>query len=208
MTVLPHAGGDRPDHIEITEDPAPGGTGIDLSSRQFWSRPLAEREAAFEVLRERPGLAFFAEPDPGADWMPRGPGYYAVTRTAIEEIVRWSSPVVWMRRTVASAATLGGQHLDAGAKVVLFYNSANRDAAVFDRPHDFDLRRQPNSHLGFGAPGPHYCLGAHLARREIALIWQALLERTPSIVATQPPERLTSSFINGIKRLPCEVSPC
>jgi methyl-branched lipid omega-hydroxylase len=80
------------------------------------------------------------------------------TRSAVDEIVRWSSPVVWMRRTAAAATTLGGQPLTAGDKVVLFYNSANRDSAVFDQPHDFDISRRPNPHLGFGAPGAHFCL--------------------------------------------------
>lgn len=131
-----------------------------------------------------------------------------LTRSAVDEIVRWSSPVVWMRRTAAAATTLGGQPLTAGDKVVLFYNSANRDSAVFDQPHDFDISRRPNPHLGFGAPGAHFCLGAHLARREIALIWEALLQRAPGIVAAGPADRLSSSFINGIKRLPCEVLPC
>jgi cytochrome P450 len=129
-----------------------------------------------------------------------------LARTAADEIVRWSSPVTWMRRTAATAATLGGQSLAAGDKVVLFYGSANRDGAAFDQPHRFDIGRQPNPHLGFGAPGPHFCLGAHLARREIALLWQALLERVPGITAAGPPERLASSFINGIKRLPCAVA--
>lgn len=130
-----------------------------------------------------------------------------VTPTAVDEVVRWTSPVTWMRRTVAAPVELGGQHLDPGAKVLLFYRSANRDDAAFDDPFVFDVRRTPNPHLGFGAAGPHFCLGARLARREIAVMWQELLTRLPDIRATAEPQRLLSSFVNGVKHLPCEWTP-
>lgn len=130
-----------------------------------------------------------------------------VTPTAVDEIVRCASPVTWMRRTVAAPVALGGQHLDAGDKVLLFYRSANRDETVFDDPFRFDVRRAPNPHVGFGAAGPHFCLGAHLARRETGVMWRELLTRLPDIHATGPPERLRSSFVNGIKHLAFEWSP-
>ncbi|MGH8980364.1 MAG: cytochrome P450 [Acidimicrobiales bacterium] len=130
-----------------------------------------------------------------------------VTPTAVDEIVRWSSPVTWMRRTVASPVELGGQQMEAGDKVLLFYRSANRDDAVFEDPFRFDVQRSPNPHLGFGAAGPHFCLGAHLARREIAVMWREVLTRLPDIRSTAPPQRLLSSFVNGIKHLPCEWTP-
>ena len=130
-----------------------------------------------------------------------------VTPTAVDEVVRWASPVTWMRRTVATPVELGGQQLDAGDKVLLFYRSANRDDAVFEDPFRFDVRRTPNPHVGFGAAGPHFCLGAHLARREIAVMWRELLTRLPDIRATAPPQRLLSTFVNGIKHLPCEWTP-
>jgi methyl-branched lipid omega-hydroxylase len=130
-----------------------------------------------------------------------------VTPTAVDEVVRWTSPVTWMRRTVASPVELGGQQLDTGDKVLLFYRSANRDEAVFDDPFTFDVERTPNPHIGFGAAGPHFCLGAHLARRELSVIWRELLTRLPDIRATAPPQRLRSSFVNGIKHLPCEWTP-
>lgn len=130
-----------------------------------------------------------------------------VTPTAVDEIVRYASPVTWMRRTVAAPVTLGGQHLDAGDKVLLFYRSANRDDAVFEDPFRFDVRRAPNPHVGFGAAGPHFCLGAHLARREVGVMWRELLTRLPDIHATEPPQRLRSSFVNGIKHLAAEWSP-
>jgi len=121
--------------------------------------------------------------------------------TATEEIVRWASPVTWMRRTLARGYTLSGFELRESEHVLLFYNSANRDEDVFSDPFVFDVGRSPNDHLGFGAPGPHFCLGAHLARREIAVMWRELLARTPSIEATGPPARLASSFVNGVKHL-------
>jgi cytochrome P450 len=126
----------------------------------------------------------------------------ALSKTAVEEIVRWASPVIWMRRTLATDYTLSGFDLKAGERVLLFYNSANRDEAVFENPYVFDLGRSPNDHYGFGAPGPHFCLGAHLARREIMVMWRQLLSRAPSIHPTGPPDQLASSFVNGIKHLP------
>ena len=129
------------------------------------------------------------------------------TGTAVEEIVRWSTPVIHFRRTVTTdGARLGDHEFDAGEKVVLWYNSANRDEAVFEHPERFDLSRHPNDHVGFGGPGPHYCLGAHLARREIGVMYRELLRRFPNIRATAPPERLRSNFINGIKHLQCSVN--
>jgi cytochrome P450 len=87
----------------------------------------------------------------------------------------------------------------------MYYTSANRDEDVFDDPFRFDIRRSPNPHVGFGGPGPHFCLGAHLARREITVMFRELLGRVPQLEAAGEPERLRSSFINGIKHLPCRV---
>ena len=129
------------------------------------------------------------------------------TATAVEEIVRWSTPVIHFRRTVTTdGARLGDHEFSKGEKVVLWYNSANRDESVFEDPQRFDLSRHPNEHIGFGGPGPHYCLGAHLARREIGVMFRELLGRFPDIGGTAPPERLRSNFINGIKHLPCSVN--
>jgi cytochrome P450 len=129
-----------------------------------------------------------------------------VTPTAVEEIVRWASPVIWMRRTVAEDTVLSGEELHAGDKLILFYNSANRDEDVFDDPFTFDVRRSPNPHVGFGAPGPHFCLGAHLARREVAVMFRELFTRLPDIHSVGEPDRLKSSFVNGIKHLDYEFS--
>ena len=124
---------------------------------------------------------------------------------AVEEIVRYSSPVIFMRRTLTQDYAMNGQDYREGDKVVLYYYSANRDESVFDDPERFDITRSPNPHIAFGAAGPHFCLGAHLARREITVMLRELLTRVPDISAGEP-DRLLSSFVNGIKRLPCEFT--
>jgi methyl-branched lipid omega-hydroxylase len=124
---------------------------------------------------------------------------------AVEEIVRYVSPVIWMRRSVTRDCTLNGHDFREGDKAVLFYWSANRDEAVFTDPQRFDISRSPNPHVGFGGAGPHFCLGAHLARREITAMLRELLQRAPRIRAAAEPDRLLSNFINGIKHLPCEL---
>ena len=142
-------------------------------------------------------------PDQRAIWMA---DVERVTPTAVEEVVRCATPVIWMRRTATRDTTLGGRPVGEGDKLLLFYNSANRDEAVFADPYAFDVLRSPNDHVGFGGPGPHHCLGAHLARREISVMWRELFRRLPDIAATAEPDRLRSSFINGIKHLPCAWS--
>jgi cytochrome P450 len=142
-------------------------------------------------------------PEQRATW---AADFDGVAPSAVEEIVRWASPVIFMRRTATRDAELAGQPVAKGDKFLLFYNSGNRDEAVFDDPFAFDLTRQPNDHVGFGGPGPHYCLGAHLARREITVMYRELFRELPDIEMCGEPERLLSSFINGIKHLPCRFS--
>jgi cytochrome P450 len=127
--------------------------------------------------------------------------------TAVEEIVRWASPVVYMRRTVTQDVELSGTKMAAGDKVALWYNSANRDESKFANPWAFDVTRDPNPHLGFGGGGAHFCLGANLARREIRVAFDELRREIPDIVATQEPARLLSQFIHGIKTLPVAWTP-
>jgi cytochrome P450 len=136
-------------------------------------------------------------PEQKRRWM-ADPG---LTKPAVEEIVRWASPVIWMRRTATQDTEVNGQQFKAGDKLILFYNSANRDESVFASPYDFDLARDPNPHFGFGAPGPHFCLGANLARREISVAFRKMFEQMPDLEVAGEPDRLRSSFINGIKRL-------
>lgn len=127
---------------------------------------------------------------------------------AVEEIVRVASPVMHFRRTVTTDGTvLGGQELNAGDKIVLWYGSGNRDESVFENPYDFDITRDNSNHIGFGGPGPHFCLGAHLARRQINVLFRELLTRLPDIAVVGEPDYLRSNFINGIKHLNVEFTP-
>ena len=133
--------------------------------------------------------------------------FEAVAPTAVEEIVRWATPVIHFRRTVTEDTELGGQKLRAGEKIVLWYNSANRDEDAIEEPYRFDVTRTPNEHVGFGGPGAHHCLGANLARREITVVFRELLRRLPDLEITGAPEMLRSNFIHGIKRMPCAFTP-
>ncbi|TPG33656.1 cytochrome P450 [Mycolicibacterium hodleri] len=133
--------------------------------------------------------------------------YDALAPTAVEEVVRWASPVAYMRRTVTRDTELSGVKLVAGSKVSLWYGSANRDLEKFESPWSFDVRRHPNPHLGFGGGGAHFCLGANLARREITVAFEELHRKIPDIAASEEPARLQSAFIHGIKRLPVAWTP-
>jgi cholest-4-en-3-one 26-monooxygenase len=126
---------------------------------------------------------------------------------AVEEFLRWISPVMYFRRTATAATEVRGQKIGAGEKVVMYYPSANRDEEIFERADEFDVTRSPNPHLAFGGGGPHFCLGASLARLEIKCMFEELLSRLPDIELAGPPARLRSNFINGIKRMPVRYSP-
>jgi cytochrome P450 len=140
------------------------------------------------------------------DWWQADPE--ARTATSVEEILRWASPVLHMRRTVThDGVRLGDKEFSEGDKVVLWYRSANRDASVFDAPNDLVLDRDPNPHVAFGAPGPHFCLGAHLARLEIGVAYQEIFKTLPDIHAVGEPEYLRTNFIHGIKHLRAEFTP-
>ncbi|HEX4813687.1 MAG TPA: cytochrome P450 [Nonomuraea sp.] len=138
-------------------------------------------------------------PDQRALWLEDLDGRAA---GAVEEIVRLASPVNFMRRKVTRDHEMNGTLYRAGEKAVLFYWAANRDESVFADPYRFDIARDPNPHVGFGGPGPHFCLGAHLARREITVMFRELLRRVPHIEGGKP-DRLHSMFINGIKHMEC-----
>ncbi len=143
-------------------------------------------------------------PDQRAAW---ARDFDAVAATAVEEIVRWATPVIHFRRTATCDTEIGGQKIRAGEKVIMFYSSANRDEAVFPDPYRFDVRRTPNEHVGYGGPGPHFCLGAHLARREITVMFRELFKRLPDLEIVAEPAYLLSFFIHGIKHLPCAFTP-
>lgn len=126
------------------------------------------------------------------------------SKTAVEEMVRWATPVIHFRRTATEDTEINGTPISAGEKVVMFYNSGNRDERVFTDPYRFDVARpaQP-AQVGFGAGGPHFCLGANLARREMAVMFDEIRRRLPSLRITGEPAYLQSNFINGIKRMQC-----
>ncbi len=125
--------------------------------------------------------------------------------TAVEEVLRWVSPVMDFRRTATRDAVVGGQDIAEGDKLVLFYPSANRDEDVFDTPDVFDIARNPNPHISFGGGGPHFCLGAHLARLELRTLFETLADRVPDLRLAGPVRRLRSNFINGIKEMPVRL---
>ncbi len=130
------------------------------------------------------------------------------TPEAIEEVVRWGSPVIHMRRTATADTRIGDQDIAAGDKVVMWYWSANRDESVFADGHRFDiLRPNAKAQYGYGAGGPHFCLGANLARREITMMFRELFKWLPDLEVTSEPARLLSPFINGIKRMNCRFTP-
>jgi cytochrome P450 len=149
-------------------------------------------------------LALDAHPDQRALWQADPVG---IAATGVDEIVRWGSPIIWMRRTVGQDTVLGDQELHEDDKLLLFYNSANRDEEAFENPYTFDVRRSPNPHVGFGSAGPHFCLGAHLARQEIGVLFRQLFARLPDIAVQGEPDRLRSTFINGVKHLDCTFTP-
>ena len=126
------------------------------------------------------------------------------TKTAVEEIVRYATPVIHFRRTATEDTEINGQPIKQGEKVVMFYQSGNRDERVFTDPDRFDITRPlAPAQVGFGAGGPHFCLGANLARREVAVMFDEIRRRVPTLEITGEPAYLQSSFINGIKRMQC-----
>jgi cholest-4-en-3-one 26-monooxygenase len=147
-------------------------------------------------------LALFEHPD---QWerLRREPDVF---ETMADEVLRYTTPLNHMRRTAVHDMEIGGQEVAAGDHVVLWYSSGNFDESAFDEPLRFDLGRTPNEHLTFGGGGPHYCLGAHLARLEIRVIYEELVARIPALEPDGPVERLKSVLANGIKRMPVRIA--
>jgi len=141
-------------------------------------------------------MAFFEFPEQWERYRAERPA------TAVDEIVRWATPVMTFQRTAMEDTTVGGVDIAKGQRVALCYSSANFDSDVFDHPERFDVTRDPNPHVGFGGGGPHYCLGANLAKVEINLMFNAIADHMPEIAPAGPARRLRSAWINGIKELP------
>ena len=146
-------------------------------------------------------LALFEHPDQRA----RLVADPALLPAAIEEMLRWVTPVVHFRRTATADCEIAGQRIAAGDKVVMWYSSANRDEAQFPDADRFDVGRTPNDHVAFGAGGPHFCLGASLARLEARILFEELLTRLPTLTQAGDAVHLRSNFINGITSLPVSV---
>ncbi len=127
--------------------------------------------------------------------------------SAAEEIIRWATPVMQFQRTALKDYVLGGQQIKKGDRVAIYYSSANRDATALDAPDRFDITREENEHVAFGGGGPHFCLGANLARAEIRIIFNAIADRMPDIQQLGEPRPLRSMFLHAIKELPVRYAP-
>jgi cytochrome P450 len=190
----------------VTKLLQPDENGEELSVHEFDVFVLMLAVAGNETTRNAASggmLAFFEHPD---QWR-RLIDDPSLAETAADEVVRFVSPVNLFRRTATQDTVLHGRKIAEGDKVVVFYASANRDPAVFDRPDTFDIGRDPNPHIGFGGGGPHFCLGAHLARLELSVLFETVSRRMPDIELAGNVRRLRSNFINGIKEMPVRFGP-
>jgi cholest-4-en-3-one 26-monooxygenase len=173
--------------------------GEELTSDEFGFFALMLSVAGNETTRNATShgmLAFFEHPDQWEIFKRERP------ETTADEIVRWSTPIVVFQRTAKEDTELGGQQIKAGDRVGMYYAAANFDPEVFEDPYTFDIKRDPNPHLGFGGTGAHYCLGANLAKLEINLIFNALADALPDITLIGEPKRLRSGWLHGIKEIP------
>jgi len=173
--------------------------GDELTSDEFGFFVILLAVAGNETTRNAIShgmLAFLENPDQWELFKAERP------RTAVDEIVRWATPVTVFQRTATRDTELGGQLIKKGQRVGMFYRSANFDEEVFENPEQFNILRNPNPHVGFGGTGAHYCLGANLARLEIDLMFNAIADAMPAIIKAGDPQRLRSGWLNGVKRLP------
>jgi cytochrome P450 len=178
-----------------------------MSSQEFGSFFILLVVAGNETTRNAIShgmLQLTEHPNQKAAWYG---DFESMTKGAVEEIVRWASPVIHFRRTATRDTEIRGVKIKEGEKVVMWYNSGNRDEEIYENPHQFNIARTlAPAQVGFGAGGPHFCLGANLARREIAVMFDEIRRRLPNLVITGEPAYLQSNFINGIKRMPCRIN--
>jgi cholest-4-en-3-one 26-monooxygenase len=192
---------ERPREDITTKLLMPDAAGETLTEEEFDMFVLLLVVAGNETTRNAASggmLALFENPE---QWQ-RLVADPSLARTASDEIVRWVSPVNLFRRTATTDTVIGDQEIKEDDKIVVFYSSANRDEDVFANAGSFDIGRDPNPHIGFGGGGAHFCLGNHLAKLELRVLFEVLAERLPNLAQAGPARRLRSNFINGIKDLP------
>ena len=181
----------------------PGGEPLtDAEFNNFFAVLMIAGQEASRHSISQGVLALMDHPDQLADLQEGRPG---LMDRAVEEIIRWATPIYYFRRTATRPVEMGGQVIREGDKVTIWYISANFDEEVFDDPHRFDIGRHPNPQVSFGKGGPHFCLGAALGRLQVKVAIEELLPRLSDLRLTGPAERLQSNFIHGIKRMPVTV---
>ena len=176
----------------------------DLTQREFDVYFVLLATAGNETTRHTitHGLLALMEHPDQLDRLRQDPSLYA---TAADEMLRWATAVHYFRRTTTRDTELAGTEIPAGSKVATWLTSGNRDETVFENPDAFDVARQPNKHMAFGPGGIHHCLGAHLARLEVRVVFEEMMGRVEGFELMGPPERLRSNFFNGVKRMPVRV---
>jgi len=176
----------------------------DLTQREFDVYFVLLATAGNETTRHTitHGLLALMEHPDQLDRLRKDPSLYS---TAADEMLRWATAVHYFRRTTTRDTELAGTEIPAGSKVATWLTSGNRDETVFENPDAFDVGRQPNKHMAFGPGGIHHCLGAHLARLEVRVVFEEMLGRVEGFELAGPPERLRSNFFNGVKRMPVRV---
>jgi cytochrome P450 len=176
-----------------------------LTEREFDTMFLILVVAGNETTRQAIAHGMLALVEHPEEWRRLRDDPDLVWTAGADEILRWSSPVLHFRRTATRDVELGGQTIREGDKVVVWYVSANFDEDVFEEPLRFDAGRRPNPHVTFGGGGPHYCLGAHLAKLEVQVMFDMLLPRIAELELTAPPQRMRTNFTNALKRMPVRV---
>ncbi|HEX5469481.1 MAG TPA: cytochrome P450 [Gaiellaceae bacterium] len=176
-----------------------------LSEREFDTMFLLLVVAGNETTRQAIAHGMLALAEHREQWHQLRQNPELVWSAGADEILRWSSPVLHFRRTATRDVELRGETIRAGEKVVIWYVSANFDEEVFEDPHRFEVGRQPNPHVTFGGGGPHYCLGAHLAKLEVQVMFDMLLPRLAGLELLGRPERMRTNFTNALKRMPVRV---
>ena len=177
-----------------------------LTEREFDTMFLLLVVAGNETTRQAIAHGMLALTENRDQWRRLADDPELVWTAGADEILRWSSPVLHFRRTATRDVEVGGQTIRAGDKVVIWYVSANFDEGVFADPLRFDVGRRPNPHVTFGGGGPHFCLGAHLAKLEVQVMFDALLPRLADMEPVGPVERMRTNFTNALKRMPVRVT--